>query len=85
MNIYIIRHGETDWNAQRKLQGQADVPLNEKGRRLAALTAEAMKDISFAEAYSSPLVRAMETAKTILGSRDIPTGTRGVPRKSKSV
>ena len=72
MNIYIIRHGETDWNAQRKLQGQADVPLNEKGRRLAALTAEAMKDISFAEAYSSPLVRAMETAKTILGSRDIP-------------
>lgn len=72
MDIYVIRHGETDWNAQRKLQGQADVPLNEKGRRLAAITAEAMKDIPFAAAYSSPLVRAMETARTILRDRDIP-------------
>ena len=52
MDIYVIRHGETDWNAQRKLQGQEDIPLNEKGRRLAAVTAEAMKDIPFAAAYS---------------------------------
>ena len=71
MDIYVIRHGETDWNAQRKLQGQEDIPLNEKGRRLAAVTAEAMKDIPFAAAYSSPLIRAMETARMILGDRDI--------------
>ena len=71
MNIYVIRHGETDWNAGRRIQGRSDIPLNEKGRQLAKVTAEALKDIVFGAAYSSPLKRAMETARIILRDRDI--------------
>ena len=72
MNLYVIRHGETDWNVQRRLQGQADISLNEKGRRLAAETAEALRDVSFEAVYSSPLSRAMETAEIILRDREVP-------------
>lgn len=72
MKIYIIRHGETAWNAQRRIQGRSDVELNENGRRLAAVTAAALREIPFDVAYSSPLKRAMETARIILHGRDIP-------------
>jgi len=63
--IYIIRHGETDLNAQGKLQGHVDIPLNENGRKLAKITGDALKDIPFDLIFSSPLVRAMETARLV--------------------
>lgn len=69
MKLYIMRHGETDWNKERRLQGQADIPLNELGRRIAVQTGEGMKRIPFVKAYSSPLVRASETAHLVLGKR----------------
>lgn len=72
MEIYLFRHGETDWNRDRRLQGQSDIPLNEFGRELAAETAGAVRDISFDRAFCSPLRRAAETAEIILGARDIP-------------
>lgn len=72
MNIYIIRHGETDWNVVKRLQGHSDIPLNEEGIRLARVTSEAMKDIPFSVIYTSPLKRAKETATLIRGERDIP-------------
>ena len=72
MKIYIIRHGETEWNNLRKLQGRSDTELNEVGIRLAEITAEALKDISFNIAYTSPLKRAYKTAEIIVGDRDIP-------------
>lgn len=75
MNIYVVRHGETAWNLERKVQGAADIPLNEKGLRLARLTGEALRDVPFAFAVSSPLKRAYETAKCILAGRDIPLTT----------
>lgn len=75
MKLYIIRHGETDWNAKKLLQGGSETVLNEKGRKLAVLTGEALKGISFARAYSSPLYRAMETAELVLGD----SGTELVP------
>lgn len=71
MKFYIIRHGETDWNKQKKLQGQCNTSLNDYGRELASITGDALKDISFDYAFSSPLDRALETAKLILGDRDI--------------
>ena len=72
MQLYMIRHGETDWNVKRRLQGRSDIPLNEEGRRLARITSEALKDIPFTKIYTSPLKRAYETAMLIMGDRDIP-------------
>ena len=72
MKIYIIRHGETEWNNLRKLQGRSDTELNEVGIRLAEITAEALKDIPFNIAYTSPLKRAYKTAEIIVGDRHIP-------------
>jgi probable phosphoglycerate mutase len=71
MKLYIVRHGETDWNNEKKLQGRSDVPLNDYGRELAYITAEALKDVSFDAIYSSPLIRAYETATILKGDRDI--------------
>lgn len=70
MKLYIVRHGETDWNRIRRLQGWTDVPLNDFGRELARRTHEGMKDIDFDLCLSSPLSRALETARIILGERD---------------
>ena len=61
MKLYIIRHGETSWNKQKKLQGQRDIMLNDAGIRLAELTGEGMKDIDFDLVISSPLIRAKQT------------------------
>lgn len=72
MKLYMIRHGETQWNKLRKLQGQADIPLNEFGRHLARETGLALRDIPFDFAITSPLKRAKETAEIVLNGRDIP-------------
>lgn len=72
MRLYIVRHGETDWNKKRKLQGQVDIPLNEFGRHLAVETGKGLSDIPFSICISSPLKRALETAQLILEGRDVP-------------
>ena len=71
MKIYFIRHGETIWNKEKKIQGQSDIPLNEYGKELAYITAEAIKDIPFDIVYSSPLIRAKETAEILVKNRDL--------------
>ncbi len=63
MRLYIMRHGETSWNALKKIQGIADIPLNEKGRALAKVTGEALKEIKFDLVITSPLCRAKETCQ----------------------
>lgn len=75
MLLYIIRHGETAWNVMRKIQGAVDIPLNEKGIRLAKITGEKLKDVPFDRAISSPLQRAYKTAELVLGKREIPIET----------
>lgn len=70
MKLYLLRHGETNWNTIRRLQGTLDVPLNEKGRALAELSGQNMKDIPFSAAFASTLSRAYETAGLILQYND---------------
>ncbi len=72
MKLYLIRHGETDWNKDLKIQGSSDIELNEYGRKLAYVTREALGCIPFDVAYTSPLKRARETAEIIVGERNIP-------------
>jgi len=72
MLIYLMRHGETDWNKARRLQGQSDIPLNGYGIELAVKTAEALEDVPFDMAFCSPLKRAEETAGIILRDRETP-------------
>lgn len=72
MNLYLIRHGETDYNKNRRIQGQCDIELNEYGRELARVTAEGLKDVSFDVVFTSPLKRAKETAQIIIDGREIP-------------
>ena len=70
--LYIMRHGKTDWNALKKLQGCTDIPLNDEGRAMAAEAAEEYRNISFDVCYCSPLIRARETAGIFLKEREIP-------------
>ncbi len=71
MKLYIIRHGETDWNKEKRLQGQSDTQLNEYGIELARITGEALKDVHFDYILSSPLKRAYETAELIRMDRPV--------------
>ncbi len=72
MKIYLIRHGETDLNKHKCLQGQSDFQLNDYGRKLAEITGEALREVPFDLVFSSPLSRAYETAMLVLRDRTIP-------------
>jgi broad specificity phosphatase PhoE len=67
--VYFLRHGETDWNAVRRIQGHLDAPLNDKGRGQAARNGRALAalvaDPSAFDYVSSPLVRASETMEIV--------------------
>jgi broad specificity phosphatase PhoE len=64
--ILLVRHGETDWNRERRFQGRADRPLNKDGRADARRLAAELREERVVAVYSSPLRRALETAR-ILG------------------
>lgn len=72
MLIYIVRHGLTEWNKLKKLQGAADVPLAKEGILLAEKKGEALKDVKFDICFTSPLSRARQTAECVLGDRNVP-------------
>ena len=69
--IYLVRHGQTAWNKARIFRGRRDVRLNEQGRREAARSAQALRDVNFKCLYASPLSRARETAEIIAAGRDL--------------
>lgn len=70
--LYIVRHGETEWNKLGKYQGITDVPLNENGIAQAKACGQALSHIQFDRILSSDLSRAVVTAEAIRGSQDIP-------------
>ena len=65
MKLYITRHGTTEWNLEKRLQGWADSPLTEDGRNRAIKLGNSLKDIDFDMIYTSPQERALNTAKLI--------------------
>jgi len=71
LKLYIIRHGETDWNKEGKPQGQTDIELNEHGISLTELTSDGLKDVHLDYIFSSPLKRAYKTAEILRRDRDV--------------
>lgn len=67
IELWLVRHGETDWNRNHLLQGWVDIPLNRTGRRQARRLAERLRGRSFAGVWSSDLSRAVETARLAFG------------------
>ena len=59
----FVRHGETDWNVQRRLQGHIDTPLNQTGLAQAEATAKGLQGHAFDALYSSDLIRTLQTAR----------------------
>ncbi len=69
--LIIVRHGETEYNTQKKYQGQSESPLTERGREQAGCAAERLRNEKIDIIYSSPLSRALDTAKIIRGPKNI--------------
>ena len=78
MILYFVRHGETDWNVKKKIQGKTDVPLNENGKQQAKELADMLLDrkkegtLQVVRAYTSPQLRAAQTAQEAAIALDIP-------------
>jgi probable phosphoglycerate mutase len=71
ITIYILRHGETDWNQQGRVQGSTDNVLNAKGLEQAAAVASQLANVSADHIYSSGLTRAIQTAEAFKGKAPI--------------
>ena len=72
MKLYIIRHGQTDWNIAKKIQGRQDIPLNERGHFQAQCLGKAMENRPITAVFSSPQIRAMETAIAVTSPAGVP-------------
>lgn len=73
MEIWLIRHGETLWNREKRFQGHRDIPLSDTGRDQARACGRQLRDVSFSAVYSSDLLRASETASLVFEGRDLET------------
>ena len=69
MNLYVVRHGETIWNKERRVQGITDIPLTDNGRDEAKKLTELISTLNIDVVISSPLDRARETAKILVDSK----------------
>ena len=71
MSVYLLRHGQTDWNKIGRVQGRTDVPLNDEGRRQADEARKILESVPFIRCYVSPLIRAQETARIALAGKNV--------------
>jgi len=69
--IYLSRHGETEWNEKKLIQGLSDIPLNKKGEKQAKQLGKQLKDIDFDAVFSSDLLRAKNSAKIIVAEKKL--------------
>ncbi len=69
--IYLVRHGQTVWNEEGKLCGSSDVPLSDEGLLQAQKLAARMKGVNLSAVYSSPLLRARQTAEAIASHHNL--------------
>ncbi|WP_163100799.1 histidine phosphatase family protein [Peribacillus alkalitolerans] len=67
IKLFVTRHGETEWNLEKRMQGWKDSPLTQKGLQNARLLRDRLHDVQFSTVYSSPSKRAFQTAQTIVG------------------
>lgn len=74
-SLYLVRHGETDWNFQRRIQGSTDIPLNDTGRRQATAAGKLLARRDWDLVVASPLSRAFETASIIADEVGLPVPT----------
>ena len=72
MKLYIIRHGQTDWNIAKKIQGRQDIPFNDRGPFQAPCLGKAMENRPITAVFSSPQIRAMETAIAVASPAGVP-------------
>jgi alpha-ribazole phosphatase len=72
MKLILVRHGETDWNTERRYQGQLDVPLNGRGEWQAQLAGRALAGEAIERIVSSDLRRAFQTARAIAAACSLP-------------
>lgn len=78
MNIYLTRHGETEWNLIKKMHGHKNANLTQKGIEEAKRLGESLEDIEFDIIYTSPIQRAVDTSTYIRGNKD----TEIIPQES---
>jgi uncharacterized phosphatase len=71
-HLVLVRHGQTDWNLQGRIQGSSDIPLNETGRRQAREAGRQLADERWDAIVASPLIRAFETAQLIAAGIGLP-------------
>jgi broad specificity phosphatase PhoE len=89
VTLYVVRHGETDWNAAQKLQGQTDIPINERGRGQAARNGVALRAVLAAnpdlDFISSPLARTVETMDIVRRELGLPAKRYALDDRLKEI
>ena len=81
LKLYLVRHGETEWNATQRVQGVSDIPLSETGRAQARAVADALGERTLTAVYSSDLSRASETADHIAAAHGLSVQLRPALRE----
>lgn len=71
LEIILVRHGQTDWNRDRRIMGHRPIPLNATGKKESALLAKGLANVDIDAIYTSPFIRAFQTARILSSGRNI--------------